>query len=479
MAAASVNHVVAAKVILEESPESVNEVDLQGRTALHIAAELGCVEMVELLKTMHAEGPDAPLDLTGHTPFGRAVTSQHKSAKKHQSQLQQQLFSPGDTSVCGRPTPAKARSAELDLQLMYGYAEMPGFRVMMEDAISCHVWPGHALLGVCDGHGDGGLVSDFVSTEIADILKTQLTGSPDDDANAIWTTSCLSLDEKLKQTGRKGGSTAVWALVTTASVIVANVGDSRCILIHEGGVEQAMEQLTLDDGMVEEQRAVAGEQGTGDEKNTAEQTDDEQGNEVGSTSPAAIQPPSVKGGEEKTFVVTALSEDHKPNLEGERARIENSGLAVSSEKFMEGEKECTVHKVALSETDRLAVSRAFGDFEYKANEELPAGDQAVVAIPEIRVHHRDESRDMYLVLACDGVWDVMSNEEVGDFVVKHVEEAISEGATDILPRVGDMLVNECLRRGSTDNMTAMVVALSKEAARLSGSPIMKGKALEF
>jgi serine/threonine protein phosphatase PrpC len=478
MAAASVNHVVAAKVVLEESPESVNEVDLQGRTALHIAAELGCVEMVEFLKTMHPEGPDAPLDLTGHTPFGRAVTSHHKEAKKHQSQLQEKLFSPGDVSVCGRPTPAKTRSAELDLQLIYGYAEMPGFRVMMEDAISCHVWPGHALLGVCDGHGDGGLVSDFVSSEIANILKNQLAGCPDD-VNAVWTTSCLSLDEKLKQTGRKGGSTAVWALVTAASVIVANVGDSRCILIHKRGVEQAMEQLTLDDGMVEEREAVAGEQCASDEKNIAEQNDDEQGNEVGSTSPEAMQPPAVKVEKEKSFVVTALSEDHKPNLEEERARIENSGLAVSSETFMMGEKECTVHKVALSETDRLAVSRAFGDFEYKANEELPASDQAVVAIPEIHVHHRDESRDMYLVLACDGVWDVMSNEEVGDFVVRHVEEAISEGATDILPRVGDMLVNECLRRGSTDNMSAMVVALSKEAARLSGSPIMKGKALKF
>ena len=446
MAAAAANHVVAAKIILEEAPEAVLEVDLQGRTALHIAAELGCMGMVDLLKTMHPEGPDAPVDLTGHTPLGRAITSQHKGAKQNHSQLKEKLFSPGDVSVCGRPTPAKTRSSQLDLQLVYGYSDMPGLRVMMEDAISCHVWHGHALLGVCDGHGDHGCVSKFVADGMADILQKQLSDT--DDVAQAWKTACLVLDAQLKDSGRKGGSTAVWALVTETSITVANVGDSRCILIQKPSLEQAMENLKLQEEKVESPEKTEAEE---------KQSMDKQ----------------------LRYIVTPLSEDHKPNLELEQARIEKAGLSVVAETFMEDGVEQTIYKVQRSETDRLAVSRSFGDFEYKGITELAADEQAVVATPEIRVHARDKGLDMYLVLACDGVWDVMSSQEVADFVVSRVEAAVGAEEEGILPRVGDELLNECLQRGSTDNMTTVIVALSKTAESIGGCSVLEGKALDF
>lgn len=455
MATASANRVDAAEIILEVAPDAVNQVDLQGRTALHIAAELGNLEMVELLKGRHPEGPDAPVDLTGHTPLGRAITSNHKAAKQNQSQLQEKLFSPGDVSVCGRPTPAKTRSAQLDLQLTYGYADMPGFRVRMEDAVSCHVWPGRALFGICDGHGDNRQVSAFVAEQVKPILENQLAAGSDD-MTAVWTETCHTLDAQLKETGRKGGSTAVWALVTESSVVVANVGDSRCILIQrpEEGLEKAMEQLKIEDGTMEEGKVGAGSAGP-DEKEVLEQDE-----ELTSTTAASDEPPETKVTEEKKsdYIVTPLSEDHKPNLELERVRIENAGLVVTADTFMDDGVECTIHKVQLSENDRLAVSRAFGDFEYKSNGALPVTEQAVVATPEIRMHARNKDRDMFLVLACDGVWDVMSNDEVGDFVVKHVRDMTGGDSEDILPKAGDMLVNECLRRGSTDNMTVVLVS---------------------
>jgi serine/threonine protein phosphatase PrpC len=447
MAAAAANHVVAAKIILEEAPEAVLEVDLQGRTALHIAAELGCMDMVDLLKSMHPEGPDAPVDLTGHTPLGRAITSQHREAKQNQSQLKEKLFSPGDVSVCGRPTPAKTRSSKLDLQqLVYGFSDMPGMRVMREDAISCHVWHGHALLGVCDGHGDHGLVSKFVADGVADILKKQLSAT--EDVAEAWTTACLDLDSQLKDTGRKGGSTAVWALVTDTSITVANVGDSRCILIQKPSLEQAMESLKL-----REEKIESPEKSEAEEKQATNT--------------------------QLRYIVTPMSEDHKPNLELEQARIEKAGLSVVAETFMEDGVEQTIHKVQRSGTDRMAVSRSFGDFEYKSNTELAADEQAVVATPEIRVHTRDKELDMYLVLACDGVWDVMSSQEVADFVVSSVDAAIGAEEEDILPKVGDRLLNECLQRGSTDNMTTVIVALSKAAESLGGSIELEAKALDF
>ena len=51
------------------------------------------------------------------------------------------------------------------------------------------------------------------------------------------------------------------------------------------------------------------------------------------------------------------------------------------------------------------------------------------------------------------------------------------GEEDILPHIGDLLVKECLERGSTDNMTCMIVALVPENLGLSS--VIKGKTLDF
>ena len=59
----------------------------------------------------------------------------------------------------------------------------------------------------------------------------------------------------------------------------------------------------------------------------------------------------------------------------------------------------------------------------------------------------------FLVLACDGIWDVMSNEEAA----KYVLDTVHSGCEDIVELAKD-IVDECLTRGSRDNMTALVVA---------------------
>ncbi len=57
----------------------------------------------------------------------------------------------------------------------------------------------------------------------------------------------------------------------------------------------------------------------------------------------------------------------------------------------------------------LNLSRAIGDLKYKGNTELHPKDQIITAQPDIR-HISLQPEDRFFVLACDGVWDVMTNQ---------------------------------------------------------------------
>eukprot|EP00421_Protoceratium_reticulatum_P046957 CAMPEP_0168442644 /NCGR_PEP_ID=MMETSP0228-20121227/44118_1 /TAXON_ID=133427 /ORGANISM="Protoceratium reticulatum, Strain CCCM 535 (=CCMP 1889)" /LENGTH=588 /DNA_ID=CAMNT_0008457019 /DNA_START=56 /DNA_END=1819 /DNA_ORIENTATION=- len=94
-----------------------------------------------------------------------------------------------------------------------------------------------------------------------------------------------------------------------------------------------------------------------------------------------------------------LSLDHKPDREDEAQRIQAAGGFVS------------FHRVL----GRLAVSRAFGDEEYKAMPDRSYGRSLVVAEPEIRVEQLTP-QDEFLFMACDGLFDVFGSQEAVDFV---------------------------------------------------------------
>ncbi len=94
-----------------------------------------------------------------------------------------------------------------------------------------------------------------------------------------------------------------------------------------------------------------------------------------------------------------LSTDHKPTLEAERARIAAAGGFVADGRV----------------NGSLALSRALGDHQFKANPALPPSQQAVTCVPEVRFLDLRPG-DEFLLLACDGIWDVMSSQAAVDFV---------------------------------------------------------------
>ena len=129
-----------------------------------------------------------------------------------------------------------------------------------------------------------------------------------------------------------------------------------------------------------------------------------------------------------------MSFDHKPKNEKERERIIAAGGHVSMGR-VDGD---------------LAVSRALGDFIYK-NPRRTCEKQKVSPVPDIKIHRRSED-DRFLILACDGIWDVMSNEDAVRFVSSHV----AKGWMD-MERIASELLDTCLRRGSRDNMSVILI----------------------
>jgi protein phosphatase 1B len=122
--------------------------------------------------------------------------------------------------------------------------------------------------------------------------------------------------------------------------------------------------------------------------------------------------------EGKAFFST---KDHKPVNPIEKERIQNAGGSVMIQRV----------------NGSLAVSRALGDFEYKNVQGKGPCEQLVSPEPEIFVEERTAS-DEFIVLACDGIWDVMSNEELCDFIRDRMR------ITDNLENVCNQVVDTCL-----------------------------------
>lgn len=107
-----------------------------------------------------------------------------------------------------------------------------------------------------------------------------------------------------------------------------------------------------------------------------------------------------------SLVVDQLTVDFKPNLPGELERIRRCKGRVFA---LEDEPQVARVWLPNEDTPGLAMARALGDFCLK--------EYGLSAIPQVS-HRRLTEQDAFIVLATDGVWDVMSNEEVAALVYK-------------------------------------------------------------
>jgi len=97
----------------------------------------------------------------------------------------------------------------------------------------------------------------------------------------------------------------------------------------------------------------------------------------------------------------------------------------------------------------LAISRAFGDFYLKMPYKLC---DIVSSEPYISTHQLDE-HCKYVIIACDGLWDVCTHDEAA----KLVNQWVKDGKT--IDETSQLLVEYALSEGSSDNVTVQLINL--------------------
>jgi len=286
---------------------------------------------------------------------------------------------------------------------------MQGWRTAMEDSHICI--PNFdddniSLFGVFDGHGGMDLMK-FIGADIAvytkrnfpSILKSLPSFKAKDYKTAL-TESFLEIDRLIQSEEGKLelneihaelnsksslnidsiGCTACAVLITSDGIIVANSGDSRCVLCKSG-------------------------------------------------------------------VAIDLSEDHKPEVESERARIELAGGFVEDNR---------VNGV-------VSLTRALGDFHYKKNLQRSIHEQLIIAKPDVRVEKIEEG-DEFIILACDGIWDCMASQRAVDYIREQIAKyqfikPKDAKLSNIIENLLDKSISSNIKANSIggDNMTCIVV----------------------
>lgn len=157
-------------------------------------------------------------------------------------------------------------------------------------------------------------------------------------------------------------------------------------------------------------------------------------------------------------IAVRLTQDHRPDRKDEQKRIKEAGGGVFQ---VAGIWRCTTAAGAARALDAragfkdgeshlyLSCSRSLGDPDMKLNPDRPI----LSNMPETSVH-KLQPEDLFVVLACDGVWDVIRDQQACDLVLNHWGEPAAAAAS---------IVRTALSSGSGDNLTAQVVMFSWRA----------------
>ena len=251
------------------------------------------------------------------------------------------------------------------------------------------------IFAIYDGHGGNGCSIYLKNNLYKNITECSMIGLK----NAINLTEQNFLEyEGVNQYGElddTSGSCASIVLIKNKKCIIANVGDSRCILFKN----------------------------------------------------------------KRLFFAT---KDHKPNSHSEKRRIESAGGSVFQSTaivplYQNGKM---IEMPWRVNPGRLSVSRTFGDIEIKL-EKFGGKKNVVVSTPDI-VEFELNDQYNFLVIACDGVFDVLSNMEILECIkiVLKINKNKKRKINEICGDCASMIMKSSLVKGSFDNVSCIVVAFN-------------------
>ena len=152
----------------------------------------------------------------------------------------------------------------------------------------------------------------------------------------------------------------------------------------------------------------------------------------------------------KAFIGNAITLDHKPYQPIERRRLMELGARVGKEIWNDR---------GDWRINDLSVSRAFGD---------KSAEKYVISKPDLFTHKVTDTL-RFIILACDGLWDVLSNQDAVDMVIDTCYDSCGKrianpkeivDGKEIDLNIADKLASYAIDdKGSTDNVTAIVVFL--------------------
>ena len=141
-----------------------------------------------------------------------------------------------------------------------------------------------------------------------------------------------------------------------------------------------------------------------------------------------------------------LTLDHKPTWPEEKYRIEKKGGVI--------EYDSRNVRDELKDAPRisgLSVSRAFGDI---------SAEPYVINTPDI-YRYKLNKNDRFMVLACDGLWDVLSNDSVVNYVLEHCYCMETNKRKNKQINIAKKLTDYAIEKKSEDNITVIVVFFDK------------------
>lgn len=159
------------------------------------------------------------------------------------------------------------------------------------------------------------------------------------------------------------------------------------------------------------------------------------------------------------------------NIGDSRAVLSKNGKAINLSMDHKASRDDEVERIKKSDGQvelgrvggKIAITRAFGDFEFKIiidDEGQLVRKDIIIAEPEIRAYNYDPNQDEFIIIASDGLFDIFSSQEAVDFV-KEKMKGYGHLKQDFDVISKQIAFEAIFKKGVRDNTTVIIINLNR------------------